>query len=322
MNDGQIGNLLFFDGQRELYNTALAIRCSDIKKPSGCRVRYPFKHVCVQWVLSQIFPSRRQVLAPPITSRILSQDAHKHTTMSLPPPAIPPALTVYTCPSRPCPVLSPTMQASLTHLRTHAAYDAVRDAFGTLGLERLIPRATLHPTTEPLEPGCVAYVCLPCGVSLPSVSSAEQHLLATPAHVGQVAAKRALSGLQGIHQLLPRMRMGSVSDAPCESAPPEAAVVSGKVTLRALLGEDDGVAITIPRTTRLDAVPGMLMRKMDGVDWYGRVAAGMEVRFASVKMHGRAAMMVVRGEMEWVRVMGDVVKGGSVEWAGAQVEEV
>lgn len=206
------------------------------------------------------------------------------------------------------------MQTALTHLRTHAAYDAVRDAFGTLGLERLIPRATLHPTTAPLEPGCVAYVCLPCGVSLPSVSSAEQHLLSTPAHVGQVAAKRALSGMQNMHQLLPRMRLDTADEAPREPA-------GGKVTLRALLGEDGGIAITIPRTTRLDDVPGLLLRKMDGVDWYDRVAAGMEVRFASVKMHGRAAMMVVRGETEWKRVMGDVVKGGSVEWAGAQVEQ-
>lgn len=216
------------------------------------------------------------------------------------------------------------MQSSLTHLRTHAAYDAVRDAFGILGLERLIPRATLHPTSAPLEPGCVVYVCLPCGLTMPTVSSAEQHLLTTPAHVGQVAAKRAVSGLQNMHALLPRMRVESVLDAPTQilvvqpAAPP---VIRSKVTLRALLGEDQGVAITIPRSTRLADVPGLLLRKMAGVDWHRRVDAGMEVRFASVKMEGRAARMVVRGETEWKRVMGDVVKGGSVEWAGAQVEE-
>lgn len=165
------------------------------------------------------------------------------------------------------------------------------------------------------------YVCLPCGVSLPTVSSAEQHLLTTPAHVGQVAAKRAVSGMQNLHALLPRMRLDSALDAPAPVQPAQAPRVGGKVTLRALLGEDDGVAITIPRCTRLAALPGLLMEKMQGVDWFQRVEAGMEVRFASVKMQGRAAGMVVRGEAEWRRVMGDVVKGGSVEWAGAQVVE-
>lgn len=64
-----------------------------------------------------------------------------------------------------------------------------------------------------------------------------------------------------------------------------------------------------------------MSQKIDGVDWHRRVEAGMEVRFASMKMQGRAARMVVCGETEWKRVMGDVVKGGSVEWAGVQVEE-
>lgn len=140
---------------------------------------------------------------------------------------------------------------------------------GILGLERLIPHATLHPTSAPVERGCIVYVCLPCCVSLPTVSSAEHHLLTTSAHVGQVAAKRAVSGMQNFHGLLPRMRLESALDAlslvqPAVAAAPQAPRMGGKVMLRALLGEDQGVAITILRSTSLATLPGLLLEKLDG----------------------------------------------------------
>lgn len=68
--------------------------------------------------------------------------------------------------------------------------------------------------------------------------------------------------MQNIHALLPRMRLDSALDAPRGAAAPVAQaqvpppVVRGKVTLRALLGEDQGISITIPRTTGLAALPG------------------------------------------------------------------
>lgn len=270
------------------------------------------------------------------------------------PPALPApsALAVYTCPSRPCPVLCTTMEDSITHLRTHhPIYERVHDSFGTIGLERIIPRAILHPTTAALHPGNgaihpVAIVCLLCNLALPTVSAAEAHLLATRVHDDQVAAKRAVSGKHGLHTLLQRMRIVPVAEgaaaaaAPVldrmnhdanpnpnqdqnqhqnpDPAPPAATIPKGKLTLRALLGETRGAVITLPRTTRLAALPGLLLHKLPGVDWHARVAAGMKLRYASVKMGGGTARMDVRDEADWKRVVRDAKRGGSVEWAGEE----
>lgn len=236
------------------------------------------------------------------------------------------------------------MQESITHLRTHhPVYERVHESFGTIGLERIITRAILHPTTSALHPGNgsihpVAIVCLLCNLALPTISAAEAHLLTTPVHADEVATKRAISGKHGLHTLLQRMRIVPVSEgAPVIAATsptlldvmkptptaPAPIILKGKLTLRALLGETGGAVISIPRTTRLAELPGLLLYKLPGVDWHSRVAAGMMLRYASVKLDGGTARMDVRNEADWKRVMTDAKRGGSVEWAGAEevVEE-
>lgn len=89
----------------------------------------------------------------------------------------------------------------------------------------------------------------------------------------------------------------------------------GPILLRILLGPRSGGTLQVERDTVHARLAGLLEAALPRtLQWAGVVAAGMRFVYASRKMAGGAAEILVRGEREWRRLMGDVVDGGRADW--------
>lgn len=86
-----------------------------------------------------------------------------------------------------------------------------------------------------------------------------------------------------------------------------------RVLFRALVGAS-GAVLKNPRSTSWAALPALLRGHETSVARDALVRGGMELAYVSVNMGGGAAVMVVRDEVGWRRVMGVVARGERVEW--------